>query len=65
MQMRESQHTLVTLANVAEMASIIAQGIAGNELADTLQGSPLSRDVLYQLVYSKLQSHLAPFLGVN
>lgn len=64
MKLRESQQTLTTLANGAELVRHIAQGVVGNEVADTFNGSPLTRGVLYNLAQTKFQSavskHLQP-----
>lgn len=55
MQLRESQQTLVTLGNAAELAVCIAQSVMGTEVADTLNGQPCTREALYALAQSHFQ----------
>jgi len=63
MQNKQSETTLVTLANAAELVRHIVQGIVGNEVADTLNGSPLTRQVIYDFAQSEFQSSVAKYLG--
>ena len=65
MKMPQSEQTLVTLANASELVNNIAQGILGNEVADTFAGSPLSRTVIYNLAQTQFQATLAKHMGVN
>jgi len=58
MKLRESQQTLTTLANAGELAQNIAKNIMGNEVADTFNGSPLTRSVLCTLAQTKFHSTL-------
>lgn len=62
MNLRESQQSLTTLANAGELVGIIAQGVVGNEVADTFNGSPLTRAVLHNLAQTKFQASLAKYL---
>ena len=64
MKLKESQTTLVTLANGAELVRTIAQGVIGNDIADTFDGSPLTREVLYNLAQTEFQSAVAKNVGV-
>ena len=60
---KDSQQTLVTLANGAELVRSIAQGVMGNEVADTFQGSALTRGVLLNLAQTQFQAAVAPYVG--
>ena len=59
MKLQQSQQTLVVLANAGELVQHIAKNIMGNEVADTFDGSPLTRGVLYNLAQAKFQAALA------
>lgn len=63
MQLRDSQQTLVTLANAAELACCIAKEVMGNEVADTLNGSELTRSALHSLAMAHFQRQFASYLG--
>lgn len=65
MKLPQSEQTLVTLANASELVNNIAQGILGNEVADTFAGSPLSRAVIYNLAQTQFQATLAKHMGAN
>lgn len=55
MKMLESQESLVTVANAAELTSAIVMGVVGNELASGLQGAPLTRELMAGLFTTKVQ----------
>ena len=63
MQNKQSETTLVTLANAAELVRTVVQEIVGNEVADTLNGSPLTRAVLYDFAQTEFQAATAKYLG--
>lgn len=63
MQLPESQETLVTMANAAELAAAVALGVVGTDVADTINRSPLTREVLCNLFQVKAQQHFAKELG--
>ena len=63
MQLHEVEKTAVTLANAAELACVVVQNIAGNEIADTIMGSPITRDALLKLAQAKFQNKLFPSIG--
>lgn len=63
MQNSQSETTLVTLANAAELVRHVVQGVVGNEVADTMNGSPLTRQVIYDFAQSEFQTAIAKFLG--
>lgn len=62
MKRKESQQTLTTLANAGELVRTIAQGVMGNDIADTFNGSPLTRGVLYNLAQTQFQGTVANYL---
>ena len=64
MKLQQSEKTLVVLANATELVRNIAQGVIGNEVADTFNGSPLTRGVIYQLAQAQFQAAASPFLKV-
>lgn len=59
MQHRESIMTLATLANASELARIVAQGVLGNEVADSINGSELTRQALYDLSQADFQGSVS------
>jgi len=65
MDSNESIATLAVLANANEFVNAIAQGVIGNEVADTINGSPLTRDAIFNLTQTKMQTTVAPYLGVR
>lgn len=65
MQMAQSQETVVTLANAAELAATVVCGVVGNELADTIAGSPVTRQTVYDLALAKFQNRLNPTIGAK
>lgn len=62
MQFRESEKTLTTLGNGSELVRAIAQGVVGNEVADTINGSPLTRSIIFNLAQTRFQAHLGKYL---
>jgi hypothetical protein len=65
MKHAKSQQTLTTLANAGELVNAIVQGVIGNEVADTFNGSPLSRGVVYQLAQTQFQAKVAKHTGAQ
>lgn len=65
MRMAESQETVVTLGNAANLAAEIICGVVGNELADTISGCPITRQTVYDLALAKFQVRLNPTIGVK
>jgi hypothetical protein len=63
MNKMESIMTVTTLANGSELVRLVAQEVLGNEVADTFNGSELTRSVLYDLSQTKFQEALARRLG--
>lgn len=56
MQFRESEQTLTTLANASELVRVIAQGVVGNEIADTLNGAPIVRSTIFNIAQTRFQA---------
>jgi hypothetical protein len=63
MQLQDSHRTVCTLANAAELVAAIAQGIVGNDVADTIDGSPLTRATIFNLAQLNFQENLGTYLG--
>lgn len=63
MKHKQSQQTLTTLANGAELVNAIVQGVVGNDIADTINGSPLTRSLVYNLTQTQFQATVAKHLG--
>jgi hypothetical protein len=63
MKHRETERTVVTLANASELVILVAQNIVGNEVADTFNGNPLSRDLIHNLAQTTFQGALSTHLG--
>jgi hypothetical protein len=62
MKNRESEVTLVTVANAAELTRVIVQGVVGNDIADTIAGAPLTTDIIQQIALAKLQDATKTYL---
>jgi len=63
MRHQKSVETLATLANGAELVAAIAFEVLGNEVADTLNGSPITRSVVYNLAQTRFQASLSAKLN--
>lgn len=59
----DSKITLATLANVNEIVRHITQEIMGNDLANSIGGSPLTRSMIYNLVQSRVRVNFSRFNG--
>lgn len=65
MKNSKSALTVLTLANASELTYGIIIGIVGNEVADTISGSPINKEVVHNLLLSQVRSELvAKTLGV-
>lgn len=62
MQNRESEKTLVTLANATELVRCVVQGVVGNDVADTIEGSPLTGDIINEIALARFQACLKTYL---
>lgn len=65
MQLRESEKTVVTLANAGELVRQISQQVLGNEVADTFNGNELTRGVIFNMAQVKFQGAVAKYVGAN
>lgn len=63
MKNRESERTMVTVANGLDLVCLIAKQVVGEEVADMYDGGPLTLDVLRRLAEVKFQGHLSKFVG--
>lgn len=59
MKRAECVTSLLTLANSAELVNNIARNVLGNDVADTFQGSVISRGLVYNMVQTQAQQKLA------
>jgi hypothetical protein len=62
MKNRESEKTLVALANAQELVRVVVQGVVGNDVADTIAGSPLTGEIINQITLSQIQAPLQQYL---
>ena len=65
MKNRNSVNTIVVLANAAELVNNIAQGVIGNEVADTFDGSPLTTSLVHNLAQVQFQAAVTKYIGAN
>ena len=64
MKHKETERTIVTLANASELVVCVIQNIVGNEIADTINGSPLTREAVHHIAQTQFQSALNKQVGV-
>lgn len=55
---QSAEQTLATLGNANELVRFVAQEVIGNEVADTINGSPIGRDTIYQLAQAAFMKNL-------
>ena len=65
MNNRESERTLVTLANAEELVALVTKNIVGEEVADMYDGAPLTLDVARRLALVKFQGQLSNTIAVG
>lgn len=66
MDTNEKVHTsLSTLANAGELAVNVIQKCLGNDVADTVEGQPILRSTILNLVFARIQADKVRFLGVQ
>lgn len=63
MKHRETAISLSTLANAAELVAVVCGELLGNELADQVAGSDLTRSTLHQLAQARFRKELGQALG--
>jgi hypothetical protein len=56
--------TINTLANINEMTRLIMMDIMGNDMADTINGQPLSINAVYNLTQSVIARELQSYRRV-
>lgn len=59
--LEKSTTTLATLANAVELVRLVAVEVVGNDIADSIDGSPLTHEVVGQLSISSFMNHLSKF----
>jgi len=57
----QSKQTVQTLANGIALATAIVNQIAGNEVANTLDGVPVNTTALEDLIGSRLHAHFSNY----
>ncbi len=62
MKNRESEKTLVTVANAAELVRVVIQGVVGNDVADTIAGSALTGEVINEIALARFQANMKTFI---
>jgi len=65
MQLQDSHRSVATLGNGAELVAAIVQGVVGNDVADTIDGSPLTRGTIFNLAQLKFQEAVGKNLGAE
>jgi hypothetical protein len=63
LQRKQSLSTLVTLGSMVELTSRVAERIVGGEIASSVGGTALNKDMIAQLTLSVAQKHVAKQLG--
>lgn len=63
MKLRQSEQTVVTLANAGELVRNITQGVLGDDVADTLNGTPINRDVTTALAQVTFQQSVSKYIN--
>lgn len=65
MKLKQSEQTLVTLGNAANVVALIAQEVLGDDVADTLEGSPITRQAIHDMTLVTIagQPHISKYLG--
>jgi hypothetical protein len=56
MKSKKSANTTVVLANANELVAGIMRGVVGNDVADSINGSPLTRESIFNLVQAEIQN---------
>ncbi len=65
MKLKQSEQTLVTLGNAANIVTLIAQNVLGDDVADTLEGTPITRQAITDMTLLEIagQPHISKYLG--
>jgi hypothetical protein len=56
-----SLHTVLTVANAAELTAAIAKEVLGNDVADSVEGSELTSDVVRDIAVAQIQQNLSTY----
>ncbi len=56
-----SKKTIIAIANATELATAIVHKVMGNEIANTLSGSTLSKSALGNLMALRIQSKFSKY----
>lgn len=59
----KSERTVLTVSNAICLTTAIIEKIAGNEIANTLNGSALTRAALHDIVGSQINKNFSNFTG--
>jgi hypothetical protein len=59
-QSENVRKSTITLGNAAQLVAAIVKRVAGNDVADTLGGSPITNNTLRTLTMSRLKKKLEP-----
>ena len=63
MQINSSVSTITTLANANDLVAAIVLNVVGNDVADTINDSPLTKEVIFTMTQSHIQKDLSKSLG--
>lgn len=56
---------VITLANAIELGASVVMQLAGNDIANTIEGKLVTPDELRDALAAKIQARFASRLGVN
>lgn len=57
----QSKQTVQTIANATALATAVVNQIAGNEVANTLNGSPVNKAALDELIGSRIHANFSNY----
>ena len=55
--------TTVVLANACELVYSVFISVAGNDVANSLDGKPLNREMVNNIVLAEINNHLSKSMG--
>ncbi len=53
-----SEHTVITVSNAIELAAQVLNRVAGEEVADTINGTKINQSALHEIVSSQINKNL-------
>lgn len=65
MKLRQSEQTVTTLANAGELVHNIVRGVVGTAVADSIDGTPITRDVVQALAQVEFQKATSKYLNAG